>query len=457
MKCPHCNGEHPDNFKFCPITGQELKSHQEIDSQFKACTNNDCPEFGKYVLPLEANFCPTCGKPICGIDKGNHETLHSNESILFVTYQEVEEDDDDNKEDDDDEYEIEEDDNDDDEEDDDEYKYVQIFNETQRTPVFRKVLHAYEAYGNYPSIYKIEGHDYLFFDSYTERYEISVLGIKDHFTDKAELRFVHEESDFLLKGDEFGQYYDIINRHTKRTICSKVLSSANNIESLKEGWYQIMNYLDMDFVDGRYILFKDEKFIQLEIGEYVLSDGWFTNYGNYDDYYISENRIITGIQKAGSSGTLWHDELRLIRIRDYNGRIIRELEPEIIVKSSFHHGKATILLPDRRVGFIGLNGEIEMIPDTTLLCDDIHDSDVSLLFISEENLIINDKDESESEKYAVIKNIRGKVIFDDVYRLEFLTRKYVMYKDNTNFMYGVIDNNGNVILRALYQHIQVLQ
>ena len=58
MKCPHCNGEHPDNYQFCPITGQK------IEPQFKACTNEDCPDFGKYILPLDAKYCPRCGKPI---------------------------------------------------------------------------------------------------------------------------------------------------------------------------------------------------------------------------------------------------------------------------------------------------------------------------------------------------------------------------------------------------------
>ena len=58
MKCPYCNGEHPDNYRFCPETGLE------IVPQFKACTNKDCPDCGKYILPLEAKFCPRCGKPI---------------------------------------------------------------------------------------------------------------------------------------------------------------------------------------------------------------------------------------------------------------------------------------------------------------------------------------------------------------------------------------------------------
>ena len=56
MRCPHCGQEHPDNFQFCPVTGQR------IVPQFKACTNEQCPDFGKYILPLDSRFCPSCGK-----------------------------------------------------------------------------------------------------------------------------------------------------------------------------------------------------------------------------------------------------------------------------------------------------------------------------------------------------------------------------------------------------------
>ena len=55
MKCPYCGQEHPDNAKFCMETGQRLIP------QNRACPNADCPDFGKYILPLEAKFCPRCG------------------------------------------------------------------------------------------------------------------------------------------------------------------------------------------------------------------------------------------------------------------------------------------------------------------------------------------------------------------------------------------------------------
>ena len=67
MRCPHCNGEHPDDYRFCP------KTAKEIVPQLKACTNADCPDYGKQILPLEAKFCPRCGKPIGSATKANSE------------------------------------------------------------------------------------------------------------------------------------------------------------------------------------------------------------------------------------------------------------------------------------------------------------------------------------------------------------------------------------------------
>ena len=77
MKCPYCNGDHPDEFKYCPCTGKEIKS------QFKACTNESCRDYGKYILPLEARFCAECGSPIKGKD-APEKTLNPGDSEIVV-------------------------------------------------------------------------------------------------------------------------------------------------------------------------------------------------------------------------------------------------------------------------------------------------------------------------------------------------------------------------------------
>ena len=58
MKCPHCGQEHPDSFLFCPNTGQRMTP------QFKACINKQCLDYGKYILPLDSKFCPSCGEKL---------------------------------------------------------------------------------------------------------------------------------------------------------------------------------------------------------------------------------------------------------------------------------------------------------------------------------------------------------------------------------------------------------
>jgi hypothetical protein len=73
MKCIHCNQEHPDDFMFCPKTGAK------IEPQYKACTNKECRDFGKYILPLEAKFCPRCGKEIEG-QKGSGKKEETNKA-----------------------------------------------------------------------------------------------------------------------------------------------------------------------------------------------------------------------------------------------------------------------------------------------------------------------------------------------------------------------------------------
>lgn len=60
MKCPHCGQEHPDSFQFCPKTGNDIQRNEE----FLGCSNIECPDFGKRVLPLDSKFCPTCGAAV---------------------------------------------------------------------------------------------------------------------------------------------------------------------------------------------------------------------------------------------------------------------------------------------------------------------------------------------------------------------------------------------------------
>ena len=85
MTCIHCNGEHPDGFKFCPVTGKEILQ------TLKACTNPACGDFNKHVLPPDALFCPRCGQKIATqstktTDRNSSNAENDLMNVLFPIY-----------------------------------------------------------------------------------------------------------------------------------------------------------------------------------------------------------------------------------------------------------------------------------------------------------------------------------------------------------------------------------
>ncbi len=59
MKCPHCQQEHPDNAKFCPVSGQEIPQ-PETNVQNEEPESTTCPNCGKPIATV-GKFCPHCG------------------------------------------------------------------------------------------------------------------------------------------------------------------------------------------------------------------------------------------------------------------------------------------------------------------------------------------------------------------------------------------------------------
>ncbi|RME36694.1 MAG: zinc-ribbon domain-containing protein, partial [Deltaproteobacteria bacterium] len=53
MKCPYCGAEHPENARFCPVTGQTLLKSQE----------RVCPVCG-VAVQADWPYCQACGAPL---------------------------------------------------------------------------------------------------------------------------------------------------------------------------------------------------------------------------------------------------------------------------------------------------------------------------------------------------------------------------------------------------------
>lgn len=55
MKCPHCNQEHPEGTRYCPMTGNKILL------QLQSCPNPTCDNFSRSVIPPNYLYCPICG------------------------------------------------------------------------------------------------------------------------------------------------------------------------------------------------------------------------------------------------------------------------------------------------------------------------------------------------------------------------------------------------------------
>lgn len=78
MICPHCGQEHPDDTRFCPETGQEMKL------QYWVCKNEGCSY--RQPLPPTANFCPNCGTPRDFSTQDNHNDAPHGQGLIFPVF-----------------------------------------------------------------------------------------------------------------------------------------------------------------------------------------------------------------------------------------------------------------------------------------------------------------------------------------------------------------------------------
>lgn len=80
MKCKTCGFENIETAKFCCQCGEKLE-------EMKCCTNPDCENFNRYMIPVEASFCPVCGKKIeIKLDAPFHERYPEYDLIPYAEF-----------------------------------------------------------------------------------------------------------------------------------------------------------------------------------------------------------------------------------------------------------------------------------------------------------------------------------------------------------------------------------
>lgn len=75
MKCKHCGEIHPDEFQFCPNTGNKIEPEKLV-----------CKVCGSDNFPVDSKFCPFCGTLLVNETwkKRNHVTQNKYKDILHI-------------------------------------------------------------------------------------------------------------------------------------------------------------------------------------------------------------------------------------------------------------------------------------------------------------------------------------------------------------------------------------
>lgn len=82
IKCSHCGGMHDAETKFCPTTGKRMP--QKLPN-LRACSNEQCSEFGLYNQPEKVNYCSQCGKKI-SLSYNGYEIVDLGLSVKWAKY-----------------------------------------------------------------------------------------------------------------------------------------------------------------------------------------------------------------------------------------------------------------------------------------------------------------------------------------------------------------------------------
>ena len=57
MKCKKCGFENAEGARYCSGCGEKME-------EMKCCTNPDCDNYNRFLIPIESSFCPKCGSKI---------------------------------------------------------------------------------------------------------------------------------------------------------------------------------------------------------------------------------------------------------------------------------------------------------------------------------------------------------------------------------------------------------
>ena len=208
------------------------------------------------------------------------------------------------------------------------------------------------------------------------------------------------DGEYLQKKNNAGMYQLINIKSGKVIIESERCFGTGPVFS--EGF----SYFSGDNSDGPFsFLCHGDSYIKIDDYETVES---FKDSGDY----IGEGRIITLLyDRDNKEEVLW-------RIRDYSGKIIKELDPSYQFRRGYKHGKALFIKESsrcRRVGYVDLSGKVTLLPFEIPLKRGFDEDewveiiDVDCEFVSRDSILIK----NDYNQYLV--DVNGSIIDEDYY------------------------------------------
>jgi len=480
MKCPHCDQEHPDDFKVCPYTAKP------IEPQFQYCKNEDC-DF-RNTLPLSAKFCPNCG---CNLDidaKGTKRQDHSDsESHVIIAYTRIED------------WEDEVDEN---------RKMVDIFWKNKHENFVVKHNSFFHSLCEIHQIRK--GTEFVRLEENADPFtlnfmEISKNGLRkgltweetqkdveDSFGNTSPIGFEYREAPskdpcnpylsvktkkrystianrylFRTLIKRGGTYIDIFDKESEKCLYNNIFISDFESDASTSGLIDSYSWQGIYVDDSRksgydvQLLINDEHYFKLESDEMPVDNSmydptWRPEYKLW--HFASDERILTVFQKSEYIPN--YEDITCIRMRDKAGSVVKTIDANgLYLKSNFKFARclATKTQKGRSwLVFIDENGNINDIPNTFFNCTP---QDLKCFFVTRDVLVIEDdtvedKDGcADYDNYARMIDLKGNVIFHCM-GMDELTDGIVKFYDDG--CYGVIDHKGHVILSPKYADIDAL-
>ena len=258
-------------------------------------------------------------------------------------------------------------------------------------------------------------------------------------------------------------FMDVTDLASNQTVLRHICYNSGMSGELVNGWYRIHEWKERDGYMNTlsYILVKGNKYFRMpskgEILEEVFSSGSTPN----ERYFVSEDRIITCMEKDNGDNSICAENMEFINIRDYNGNIINtKRHPTIWPLHPYRYNKvlAFKIVNDtfKSLIYLDYQGKEHNIPRTNNFYIEYpykvaHDGKCT--FVSEDTFIV---DCSDDERDYKLMDINGNILIDKAWDLEELCDGYILYAKDYDKI-GVIDSHGYEVIRPLYRGLTIIR